>query len=213
MELEEAIERNNLKKVKEYLDELPNVDLVSSSYDPITYCPLEYACEKGSMEIVKYLVERGANITDSVLWYASEESHREILKYLLEKGADKNKALIAASGAGHLETVKYLLEKGADKNKALIPASRYGHLNIVKYLVENGVNVNITEIVKEKEGDVIWVTKVTPLTSACTGYGNMETIEYLVENGANDITNALQIAKHQTFQEDKVIEFLEKHLS
>ena len=61
---------------------------------------------------------------------ASANGHFEIVKYLLQNGADvnatckyKETTLKVASKKGHLEIVKYLVENGADENdKALMRA-------------------------------------------------------------------------------------------
>ncbi|KAK4220982.1 ankyrin repeat-containing domain protein, partial [Podospora fimiseda] len=59
----------------------------------------------------------------NALQAASSEGHQEIVKLLLDKGADVNaqggfygNALQAASSEGHQQIVKLLLDKGADVN-------------------------------------------------------------------------------------------------
>jgi len=109
---------------------------------------------------------------DQSLIEASENGHLEIVKYLLENGADVNQqveiegsgyeyedeeesiaysytALMDASENGHLEVVKYLIQNGADVNTkdfkgctALAQASDKGHIEIVKLLIKNGADVN-----------------------------------------------------------------------
>ena len=87
------------------------------------------AASSGHTEIVKLLLERGAdvNITNhyscTVLVSASNEGNAEIVKLLLAHGADVNirnrsnrTALMCAASSGHTEIVKLLLEHGADVN-------------------------------------------------------------------------------------------------
>ena len=60
--------------------------------------PLSYSAISGHLEIVQYLVEKGANInlqnTDGItafmLAFAAESEHFEIVRYLVEKGANYN---------------------------------------------------------------------------------------------------------------------------
>ena len=82
--------------------------------------------------------EQGANIIldeNKALRTASCYGHLEIVKYLIENGADvhsfNDQALRYASGYGHLEIVKYLVEQGADIRHF---ADFTRSLDIVKYL-------------------------------------------------------------------------------
>ena len=103
------------------------------------------ASEEGHLEIVKYLVENGADVTvedNFPVRSASEDGHLSVVKYLTEHGADitatNNFAVIHASRNGHLPVVKYLVEHGADitaqDNQAVRYASENAHLPVVKYL-------------------------------------------------------------------------------
>ena len=91
------------------------------------------------LEVVKFLLEKGANIhaqDDYALRSATENHHLEIVKFLLEKGANihaqDDDALILASMYGHLDIVKFLLEKGADAKK--VDLSYVNDPNIIQLL-------------------------------------------------------------------------------
>ncbi len=122
---------------------------------------LHHAISHGHHEIVKILLEKGADIEAKTkdgltpLMFASRNGHHEIVKTLLEKGADIEAktiddfpSLILASRYGYHEIVKTLLEKGANieaKNidgwNSLMLASQYGYREIVQTLVENKANI------------------------------------------------------------------------
>ena len=117
------------------------------------------ACLYGQLEVVRYLSEHyNVNNNNSVV-IASSNGYIEIVKYLVENGADihifNNFALIQSSRYGYIEIVKYLVENGADiyaaNNFALRLASKEGHIEVVKYLVENGAN-----IYAENQGALRW---------------------------------------------------------
>jgi ankyrin repeat protein len=125
-ELLRAIEKQDITKVQELLS--AGVDVNSVSYDDEFYCdfPLGIACSGGSSEIVKLLIENGANVNQAEesefhtpLMYASGD--REIIELLLKHGADVNAeddynatALTRAAESGRFEIVKLLLEHGAN---------------------------------------------------------------------------------------------------
>ena len=109
------------------------------------------ACEKGEMSLVIHCIENRVYCSMSeALLPASRCGHLEIVKYLINKGADVafcgHYALRAASGYGHLEIVKYLVGQGSDihvyNDQCLVVSSKNGHLPMVKYLVEQGADIH-----------------------------------------------------------------------
>jgi ankyrin repeat protein len=118
--------------------------------------PLGAAFEKGHFEVVKFLVEKGAEV--KVYWdlpfrTAALKGYLEIVKYFVEKGADVNidddYAICAASVRGHLDVVKFLVQKGADvkakNNYPVVEAFYNGHYEIVDYLLQNGAKERLIE--------------------------------------------------------------------
>ncbi len=136
---------------------------------------LRFASIHGHLEVIKYLVEHGADIhaeDDYALRLAGLNGHLDILKYLVEHDADihadDDAALGWASLKGHLEVIKYLVEQGADihaqNDYSLIIASGKGQLDVVKYFVEHGADIHTTND---------W-----PLKSA-RERGHLEVVKYL----------------------------------
>jgi ankyrin repeat protein len=105
------------------------------------------------IQLLEYGLPESYNLND-LLIDASKYGHIEIVKLLLEKGANINHkncknytALIQASYNGHIEIVKLLLEKGANISEKthyasteIIFASVMGHHEIVKILLNVGVS-------------------------------------------------------------------------
>lgn len=116
------------------------------------YTPLEYAVEKGKLEIVQTLLSIGVNInvgaTQFPLDIAVQAGRADITLAFLEAGAEVNRnigegwtLLMSAANAGHLNIVKLLVEKGANINattehgvSALMCAAREGWQEVFNYL-------------------------------------------------------------------------------
>ena len=104
---------NNLIRV-EGLD----VNIVNGSPPPYDVTPLGVAAENGHLEIVRLLLESGANVNSRCpLSRAARCGDIEIVEELLKAGANVNdeyyimSPLGSAASYGHLEIMKLLLKK------------------------------------------------------------------------------------------------------
>jgi ankyrin repeat protein len=119
---------------------------------------LQEAVERGQYNIVKLLIEKGADIhihNDHLFLDAARAGHFNIVKLLLDNGANvhtsNNMAISYAAEKGNLDLVKLLIEKGANIDDNTFIASvvgdgikiyyNRGKLNIVKFLLENGADL------------------------------------------------------------------------
>jgi ankyrin repeat protein len=162
--------------------------------DGLGMTALQWACERGHLEIVQLLLEKGADVNaqggaygTNTLQAAVEGGYLEIVQLLLEEGADINSqgsyygnALQLAAGDGKLEIVQLLIEKGADINSpagyygnALQLAAGQGKLEIVQLLLEKGADVNAQD---RAYGNT--------LQAAVEG-GYLEIVQLLLEKGAD----------------------------
>jgi ankyrin repeat protein len=123
-------------------------------------------CEKGNLQLVKYLVSLKANITaddNYVVKIASRNGHLEVVKYLVSLKAnitaDDNYAVNWASGNDYLQVVKYLVSLGANiitNDKRIIRlTNQHGHLQENKYIesknvTQEGKRFNFSLTIKEK---------------------------------------------------------------
>ena len=121
------------------------------------------ACIRGGLDIVKHLVESGADINKvdddgyTPLYRACVNGDLNIVKYLVGMKADVNlkadddtTALIYSCKKNNIKMAQYLIENGADVDckdyngrTPLYIACKRKNLDLVKSLVEHGANLNI----------------------------------------------------------------------
>ena len=163
-----ACEQGDLEIVKALLPKGPNsVNLIMSAekwpvtnlcnqYGSIDYVksPVSIAARKGHLELLSWLLNKGAEVPANSLLLAIYERNNSIANYdiielLLKHGATVNEtemkmsALMMASCYGDIKIVKLLLSKGANANHkneenyfALWIAAMEGHTEVVEILLE-----------------------------------------------------------------------------
>ena len=128
--------------------------------NPIQGTPLQIVCKNGNLEIVKLLLEAGADkeIKDvgrqSPLSITISNNHYDIANYLIEFGAD-----IYSKGPNNLQPIHF--------------ACSYGNKKIIELLLSKGININIVDSLK---------SSLLDFTTNLEG-GNLEATKTLVENG------------------------------
>ncbi|XP_052792862.1 protein fem-1 homolog B-like [Mya arenaria] len=173
--------------------------------------PLWCAAGAGHHNIVKMLIEHGANVNHTTatnstpLRAACFDGRLDIVKYLIENKADvsianryKNTCLMISCYKGHKDVVQFLLDSGAPMDEralcgatALHFSAECGHVDIVKLLVEHAA-----QIVNNNSGlsplmvaaECIEVAVVEYLTSAqdCCLQSKIDAYELLGASFAND---------------------------
>ncbi|KAJ3221942.1 hypothetical protein HK099_002946, partial [Clydaea vesicula] len=158
---------------------------------------IDLAANRGDLEIVKFLLEKGTRYTTFAINIAARYGHLEVIKYLSENGTEgcTTRALDNAAGNGHLEVVQYLSENRTEgcTTKAIDNAAAYGHMEVVKYLLENRMEgCTLKAIDKAAENGHLEVVQYLSenRTEGCTtkaiddaaAYGHVEVVKYLSEN-------------------------------
>jgi len=164
----------DLQVIRELVDQGANIH-VENDY------ALTWAAKNGYLDIVKYLVSKGADVNCSAILHAARQGHLSIVTYLIECGvtsALKAKALGWVNSGSispqmKLQMVKYLVEQGADIHLeaewALRDAAADGLLHIVKYLHSCGADLHANQ-----EG---------ALENAIF-HNHLDVVKYLIEQGA-----------------------------
>ncbi|GMF56758.1 unnamed protein product [Phytophthora fragariaefolia] len=153
---------------------------------------LRWAAKEGRLNVVRYLVEEGADVGaqdysgDTALMKAAEAGHTKVVRYFTEKcKSDVNSsntvgctALMWAARSGQVEVVRYLTgvrdvvldAKDTWEFTALMKAGKIGYADIVRCLAEAGASVNDTDALGH-----------TALMIA-SGSGHLEVVRYLAED-------------------------------
>jgi hypothetical protein len=138
--------------------EMPNLTRKLTDIAP----PLYYASLAGVAELVRLLLDKGADVNSqggeygNALQAALAYSHEVVVRLLLDKGVDVNakggqygNALQAASAKGNEAMARLLLDKGADVNakggdygNALQAALANGNEAMARLLLDKGADVN-----------------------------------------------------------------------
>jgi len=164
-----------------------DINAVSSKWNKT---PLHQASYNGYTEIVRILLEKGAdvNVMDSAgnnsLILASYSGNEQIVEMLTRNGANVNQKdadertpLIIAAKQGYKSIVSMLIAKGADinaKDKYLSTALTYSpSYEIADLLIKNGAHINE----RNHRGE-------TPLIFA-TINKHKDVVAFLISNGAN----------------------------
>jgi ankyrin repeat protein len=161
------IEKNNIERVKKFLSSGFRVDTILRSrhiiWDTNYFSVLALASFAGSSEIVKFLINKKANVNlvdclknRTALHWAVASDNDEIVEILINAGANVNMPdrdsvtpLILASNLGNMTIVRILINKGSNMNHtdrmgttALHYACMRFHVEIAYELIINGCYSN-----------------------------------------------------------------------
>ncbi len=185
-----AAMEGNLEELQALIAKDPSL---TDAKDEMGRTPLHLACYGGHMELVKFLLSKGADIEtkfangSTALFWSIPEGHIDIVKLLITKGADiqakqndGTTLLHIAAAFGQTEIAELLIDKGLDPNTKqnewltpLVYAVLRGHRDVVELLLDRGADPNQ----KNRMG-------MTALHEVAT-HGQKEIVMLLLDNGAD----------------------------
>jgi len=159
--MRKAARKGDLSQVKALLESEPDIE----ERNVLACKGLYYASATDYTEIVKFLLENGANVHGLDEWAhwtplhgAAGHGQAKVMKILLANGADVNRCgrgklgatpLSTAAAKGKKEAMRILLENGADPDikcesgeSALLQALRDRQMEIAEILLSYGTDIN-----------------------------------------------------------------------
>ena len=173
---------------------------VESSLDRKGSSALHLAAVEGHLNLVKFLVEQGAEVEVTnndgftPLHAAAAKGYMEIVKFLVEQGAgievtsnDGSTPLHMAAENDHIEIVEFLVVKrGAqlevtnnDGQTPLCRAAMLGHTEVVRFLVDRGADLEISL-------EDVPLLHMVIIASGIVALRQIETVRFLVEEKGVD---------------------------
>ena len=155
---------NNIKELKKNITEGSNID----SLGEYASTPLHYACREGHIEIVKFLIENGADVNiknhystiyplfDAITGTNNQKNNFLIIQLLIDNRADVKKTdsfgntlLYHAIEQENITLIELLIQLGCDinhvsrhdKDSVLHYAYFQKNREIISLLIENGANI------------------------------------------------------------------------
>jgi len=163
--LEKAARRGNLAEARAVFDKYPNVNV--NDADGNSQTPLFHAAEKGSMEVVMFLIGRGAFVSKvnkhnvSPMMVAAANGHARIAAELCWRGANDQRdaqnawgetAVFAAAQGGHAHVITEFMPYFVDVDcpddngqTPLIAAAKNRHIQAAGVLIEACAMVNVQD--------------------------------------------------------------------
>jgi hypothetical protein len=142
---------------------------------------LVYACDKGHLDVVHYLVKNGVNalfLNNLCLEKAASHGFHDIVVYLIESGSNVNlhcKKVIKClmKKMNYTDVLNFLIKHGLNQeslDNMMIYHATNGDLNGIKLMVEKGANIH---------------AKKNLALKISAKYGNIHIMQYLINMGAN----------------------------
>ncbi|MGD9563574.1 MAG: ankyrin repeat domain-containing protein [Pyrinomonadaceae bacterium] len=202
--LSRAVAADEVDEVRKLLAAGENVNGQDKNYDGVT--PLFVAVENGNLEMVKLLLDHGAdaNAVDNTkrtpLMSLDSDATPELVERLIRAGAetdardqDGSTVLLQTLGDIDAEVLGALITAGvslnavgADGETALMKAAEVGDIELVKALVEAGAKVNETDKSGESAWDKTSNTEIEKFLEVHGASADYDTIEVVVPAEAED---------------------------
>ena len=162
------------------------------------------AARGGNIQVMKYLLEKGAKLDAKSLQTAIDNGQLEMAKWMLENGCSlENISIKTAAGKGYLKIVKWALENRCKyEANAALSAVNSGQLRVVEYLHTNGFELHEKCFIVALEIGHLNIVQYLSKTmkfpenafDLAVKSGDLDVVKWLYENGCATSKNAPTIA-------------------
>lgn len=174
------------------------------------------ACYGGNMNIVKMMIDNGANQWDRAMEYACKGGNIEIFNLLVHKGVNCvcNRLLYYACYGENMDIINRLIDMNSFPHRyyydydcwdsGLRGACRRGNINIVRLMIGKGAsdwNGGLTSACDGGNFDIVRLMVEKGANSWNDGFegacfsGNIDIVRLMIKGGANDWSKGLNIAR------------------
>jgi len=148
--------------------------------------PLIYACKKSDVELIKYLIDEGADV-NFISNYETSSSHSPV---------DNATSLICACRRGKVELIKYLIDNGAVVNKLIINYSNFINTALIDAMRIHGI-INKLDWIENKSDD-----DEQPTDEDFRYTWEFEIIFLLINDGAKTTLDSYRVCRFFLFYEE-----------
>ncbi len=195
--LREAILLDDVDLARRICDRDPSIDVSGDARFSFDRTYLMLAAELGSLDMVNFLIDRGAEIdgTDDIghtaLMKAAEGGHVEIVSRLLDHGAEVNggwpcvTALAEAEAGGHHGVATLLVSRGAKHR--LLDAVNRDDLRLAEKLLRDGADPELEDswVRDDPAHHDSGESRIIRLAMHAVARGHVEMVRLLLDHGVS----------------------------
>ena len=133
-----VIMNDDVQKFVEYVDENNiNIDTEFTSINGVFFLIDGFACQVGSLNILKYLIINGLELNPIISLYGIHSYSQEIIEFLVSQGISFDDTLVEAIKYHFNDTAKWIYENYSDQNFKITVCIESFNTEMFLYFIED----------------------------------------------------------------------------